>query len=66
MAPAHLLSEDDYLAREAGRQGLCLACRGWTGGIDPGAAASECPACGERDVHGVEQALLLGLIGIRR
>ncbi len=66
MPPAHLMTEDDYLAREAGLQGICFACRVWAAGVDPGAAAAECPSCGRHGAHGVDQALLLGFIHIRR
>lgn len=62
----HAMTEDDYLAREAGDQGICLVCRTWAGGVDPGVAAAKCPSCGRRGVHGVDQALLMGFICIRR
>lgn len=62
----HTMTEDDYLAREAGSHGICLVCRAWAGGVDPGVAAANCPACGRRGVHGVDQALLMGFIRICR
>jgi hypothetical protein len=62
----HAMIEDDYLTREADCQGVCLVCGKWSAGVDPGVAAAKCPFCGNRGLHGVDQALLLGFIRIRR
>jgi hypothetical protein len=60
------ITESDYLARESANQGVCVVCQSWAGDVDPGAAAVGCPRCGQPGVHGVEQALLLGYLRIRR
>jgi hypothetical protein len=62
----HELTAQEYLAREASHQGVCLRCGAWSGGTDPGAAGARCGSCGKPTLHGVEQALLLGAVCIRR
>jgi hypothetical protein len=66
MHKSHELTPSEYLAREASRQGVCLCCGHWSGGTDPGAARATCASCGTHTLHGVEQALLLGAVLIRR
>jgi hypothetical protein len=66
MHKAHELSAQEYLAREADHQGVCLGCGSWSGGTDPGAARAKCTSCGTDTLHGIEQALLLGAVCIRR
>jgi hypothetical protein len=60
------LTPCQYLTREANEQGLCLRCGTWSGSTNPGVARARCASCGTHAVHGVEQALLLGAIQIRR
>jgi hypothetical protein len=62
----HELTPSEYLSREQEQQGLCFSCGTWSGGTDPGAARARCGACGTPTLHGVEQALLLGAVLIRR
>jgi hypothetical protein len=59
------LTPQQYLAREADRQGVCLRCGNWSDGTDPGTAKTKCTSCGSPALHGVEQALLLGAVRIR-
>jgi len=60
------LTVTEYLAREANHQGVCFLCEAWTPGVDPAAARLRCPVCGQRGVHGVDQALLLGYLRLTR
>ena len=60
------LTPSEYLAREEEEQGLCFSCGTWCGGTDPGTARARCGACGTHTLYGVEQALLLGVVLIRR
>ena len=66
MHQPHVLTTDQYLKREATHLGLCLRCGSWSGGTDPGTARAKCCSCGNHTLHGVEQALLLGAVHIRR
>jgi hypothetical protein len=66
MYKRHELTVQEYLALEADHQGVCLRYGVWSGGTDPGAAAARCGTCGTLAVHGVEQALLMGAVQIRR
>jgi hypothetical protein len=60
------VTPEQYLAHEATNQGLCLRCGSWSGGTDPGAANRKCGSCGSHALHGIEQALLLGAVHVRR
>jgi hypothetical protein len=66
MLKFHELTPHQYLAREADRQGVCLRCGAWSNGTDPGVAKGSCGICGAMALHGIEQALLLGEVQIRR
>jgi hypothetical protein len=66
MHKLHVLTADQYLAREAANVGLCFGCGHWSADTDPGAARVKCYTCGNHTLHGVEQALLLGALDIRR
>jgi hypothetical protein len=41
--------------------GICLACGEEQEGCEPDARNYECEACGERQVFGAEEALLMGV-----
>jgi hypothetical protein len=60
------LTPQQYLAHEEASRGVCLRCGSWSDGTDPGAANRKCGSCGSRFLFGVEQALLLGAVRIRR
>lgn len=60
------LTPNQYLTQEENHQGICLRCGSWVANTDPGAARVRCSRCGCNTLHGVEQALLLGAVQIRR
>jgi hypothetical protein len=66
MQTFHELTPSQYLTREAARQGVCLYCGAWSNDTDPGIARASCGTCGAKGLHGIEQALLLGAVQIRR
>jgi hypothetical protein len=66
MQQCHELTPQQYIAREADRQGVCVRCGIWSTGTDPGVARANCSRCGARALLGVEQALLRGAVLIRR
>lgn len=41
--------------------GICLACGADADGCEPDAERYECEACGEKQVYGAEQLLMLGV-----
>ena len=43
--------------------GFCIACGEESGPVEPDAEKYECEYCGEREVYGAEQLLLLGYAG---
>jgi hypothetical protein len=43
--------------------GFCLACGAENYGVEPDAEGYECEECGESEVYGAEQLLLLGYVG---
>jgi len=43
-------------------EGICLACGEYRGGCEPDAENYPCECCGENEVFGLEQALLMGRI----
>lgn len=64
MAASYELTVQDYLEREAKQEGVCVCCGTWTDDVDPAAARLTCRSCGEKGVHGVDQALMLGVLRI--
>ena len=60
-----MMTRSDYQDHADSYGGLCLACGDLPpSGIEPDAEGYECEACGEPAVCGIEQALLLGRLGI--
>ncbi len=57
------ITEEQYQDLAEGYGGICLAC-GTTqlGDIEPDAEDYACDSCGDRKVHGIEQALMSGRI----
>lgn len=43
-----------------GSQGFCIACGEQADGVEPDARNYECEACGERQVYGAEELLMMG------
>lgn len=42
-----------------GNPGICLACGEETDGCEPDAREYPCPSCGEKQVYGAEEVLLM-------
>jgi hypothetical protein len=42
--------------------GFCIACGADAGGCEPDARCYECESCGEKQVYGLQELLLSGLI----
>lgn len=53
------VSASEYHDRTTGR---CLSCRAEAFGVEPDADGYECEACGEHNVYGLEELLLMGLV----
>jgi hypothetical protein len=66
MHTSHKLTASEYLAHEADQRGVCLSCGAWSEDTDPATARARCGSCGTDALHGVEQALLLGVVHIHR
>ena len=49
------LQDDEYL-------GYCLACGAEHDGIEPDACHYQCDQCGERQVYGAEEILIMGMV----
>lgn len=45
-------------------EGRCLACRETADSVEPDAEHYKCQACGELQVFGLEQLLIMGLVEI--
>lgn len=45
-----------------GNPGFCMACGSEAGGCEPDARNYRCESCGERDVYGIEELMVEGLI----
>jgi hypothetical protein len=66
MQPSHELTLQQCVTMEANHKGVCLACGIVSQETHPGVARAHCGHCGSDDLHGIEQALLLGAVKIRR
>ena len=65
MATKQTVSEAEYLRHVDEYDGICLACGKWKyGGVEPDAQGYKCPECGEHQVMGAEDALLMGDIEV--
>ncbi len=59
------ISEQEYYEHRANLDGICLACEEWTlGGVESDAQGYGCQSCGELEVFGTEEALLMGELEI--
>lgn len=59
------LTYESYWKHCDAQDGYCLACRRWVlGGVEPDARQYECPACGEREVYGAEELLMMAKISV--
>lgn len=56
-------SIEEYEEQQDENNGFCVACGEFTcGGCEPDARRYECEACGERQVYGLEECLLMDLV----
>ncbi len=47
------------LAQANSNEGLCMACNEIADSVEPDARKYECESCGEKQVYGAEEALLM-------
>jgi len=60
------MSEEDFVALSSDCGGVCLACGEHVhGGVEPDACGYKCGGCGEPQVYGAEEALMMGRIEIK-
>jgi hypothetical protein len=53
---------EQYHALDNDMAGMCIACRNEQSGCEPDARRYECEACGEKEVYGPHEFLMLGLV----
>lgn len=58
------MTTDEFHATHNEDGGFCLACGEPAYGIEPDARRYECESCGERQVYGVDELLVMGWIDI--
>jgi hypothetical protein len=58
------MTEEEYRAGTDAYEGVCLACGEPRGSCEPDARNYKCEACGQRQVMGLEWAMISGLIEI--
>lgn len=59
-----LLSVAEYTCMDNDSQGICLECGAIADGVEPDACKYECDECGENQVYGVAELLMMGEIEI--
>ena len=58
------MNENEYQQYDDDYVGLCLGCGAERDCCEPDASSYECEECGERQVYGVPQLLIMGLVEI--
>lgn len=58
------MSEAEYADMLDNNGGFCVKCRSECFGVEPDARKYHCDSCGEDDVYGVEELLMMGLVEI--
>lgn len=58
------MTEDEYQEYEEGMVGLCLSCGEENQGCESDARSYSCGSCNEREVYGVPELLIMGLVGL--
>jgi len=53
---------EQYQLLEDAMLGMCIACRNAQSGCEPDARRYKCEACGEKEVYGPHEFLMLGLV----
>jgi len=56
------ITEEDYVELQESSGGFCLACKEHAYGIEPDARKYTCESCGEAEVYGIEELLIMGEI----
>lgn len=56
------ISEETYAELSENYGGYCIKCGDEASGVEPDARRYICESCGERDVYGVEELLVMGII----
>lgn len=56
------ISEADYADCQESSQGICLSCHAYKDCCEPDARQYECDECGEHQVYGAEELLIMGKI----
>ena len=56
------VTEGELHAHVSAQDGVCLNCGEWQEGVESDAENRICTSCGEDDVVGAEQAVLLGAV----
>lgn len=66
MEPIITLTDSEYWQLSNAYAGLCLSCGELDecARIEPDARACRCNACGDRELYGLEQAMLMGLVEV--
>lgn len=62
MANVVRMSQEQYQELRDDYGGICLNCGELAFGVEPDAESYECESCGQANVFGIEQALLMGRI----
>lgn len=58
------VTEEQYAEMREGSGGFCLGCREEAYGVEPDARKYTCGSCGEPKVYGIEELLIMGLVGL--
>lgn len=58
------VSSEDYADMRENGGGFCLSCEEEAWGVEPDARNYKCDSCGEKQVFGIEDLLVMGAIEI--
>lgn len=58
-------TEKQYLSHVDKYKGICKACNSLASNVEGDARGYECKKCKRATVYGMEEALLMGIIGIK-
>ena len=61
-AKRRMITLEQYVQLDADMAGFCLACGSEQGGCEPDARRYKCEACGERQVFGPHELLMMGQV----
>lgn len=56
------MTKDEYTESREDDGGRCLACGAEAYGVEPDAREYQCDACGENQVYGIEELLIMGAV----